>query len=110
MNECESVILKEIIAHCDSIEERIEKYSIDENSFIDNGEFQDMLLMPIFQIGELANSLPKDFRDKQRNIPWREIIGLRNIIAHDYGIVDPAWAWNTITIDIPNLKEMIGNL
>lgn len=90
MNEREGIILKEIVAHCNSIEERIGKYSIDENSFVDNNEFQDMLLMPVFQIGELANSLPKDFRDKQTDIPWREIIGLRYIIAHDYGIVDPA--------------------
>lgn len=38
-------------------------------------------------------------------MPWHAIRGFRNIIAHDYGVVDPLWAWNTIQVDIPALYD-----
>ena len=110
MNESDLNTLKEIISHCESIENRITKYSIDEHAFIATEEFQDMLLMPVFQIGELANSLSDELKEKHHHIPWHEVIGFRNIIAHDYGIVDPLWAWNSISVDIPSLKKMIEGL
>ena len=110
MNADDNLILNKIIKLCEAINFRIEKYSINEASFVSNDEFQDMLLMPVFQIGELANSVSDNFKAEHNEIPWREIVTFRNIIAHDYGVVDPMWAWNTITIDITTLKHQIKNI
>ena len=110
MNESDELILKEIVSHVDAIDERIAKHKIDEDSFVSNSDLQDMLLMPVFQIGELAHSLSNELREDNPDIPWNEIISFRNIIAHDYGIVDSMWAWNTIEIDIPELKSKINQL
>ena len=66
-----------------------------------------MLLMPIFQIGELSNALSDGYHESHRAIPWHAIRGFRNIIGHDYGVVEPLWAWNTIQYDIPKLKEFL---
>lgn len=66
-----------------------------------------MLLMPLFQIGELSGALSEEYRGSRLEIPWHAIRGFRNIIGHDYGIVDPLWAWNTIQCDIPILRAFL---
>jgi uncharacterized protein with HEPN domain len=48
-------------------------------------------------IGEAANSLSADFRAQHPGIPWRDIIGLRVVLAHHYHRVDPGYvtAWGS---------------
>lgn len=110
MNESDRPVLLQILEHCEAIAARIDEFGIDESLFIGNSAYFDMLLMPIFQIGELANALSRDFTETDA-MPWHAINGFRNIIAHDYGVVDPLWAWNTIQTDIPalagHLKEIL---
>ena len=107
MNETDRVILFQLHEFCQKIEDRIAEFEIDEASFVSNSAFFDMLLMPIFQIGELAAALSDEYRECHREIPWHALKGFRNIIGHDYGVVDPQWAWNTIQSDIPVLKAFL---
>lgn len=100
-------IVQLIIDHCEAIARRIEEFDIDENRFSENDVFTDMLLMPVFQIGELAGALSQEYRDGHPDIPWRAMRGLRNVIAHDYGSVDSSWVWRTICHDIPALHDML---
>ena len=44
-------------------------------------------------IGEAANRLPKDFKDKHNSIEWYKIIGFRNRIVHDYFGIDYSIVW-----------------
>ena len=59
--------------------------------------------MSLLQIGELANHLTPDFTAAHANIPWRSIIGLRNVVVHGYGQLDTEAVWATVTDDIPEL-------
>lgn len=58
-------------------------------------------------IGEAANHLSKDFTESKPGIPWKQIIGLRNIIAHDYGEVLVERVWFTIKNHVGNLRDDI---
>lgn len=107
MNETDRSILRELLSHCKEIEKRIERFEVDEEKFVEDTALFDMLLMPLFQIGELSGALSEEYRESNRVIPWHAIRGFRNIIGHDYGIVDPLWAWNTIKCDIPNLQAFL---
>ena len=109
MNDSDRLVLGQILSYCEKIDERIDRFGIDEASFVGNDALADMLLMPVFQIGELANALSRDYIDSCREIPWHAIKGFRNIIAHDYGVVEPLWAWNTISSDIPALETFLKN-
>lgn len=60
-------------------------------------------------IGEAANHLSKEFQFKSQHIPWSNIIGLRNIIAHDYGEVLVDRIWLTAIKHIPELQKNINN-
>jgi uncharacterized protein with HEPN domain len=61
-------------------------------------------------IGEAARRISGDFRDAQPSIPWKEMIGLRNILAHEYGRVDHAQLYATATKDVPALVAMLQKL
>lgn len=61
-------------------------------------------------IGEAANRLSDDFRQQHSTIPWKDIIGMRNILAHQYDDVNADEVWQVIHQDIPELMAMITPL
>lgn len=107
MNKPDAEILEQLLVYCTKIEQRIVEYRIDEEKFLSDSACFDMLLMPLFQIGELTGALSTEFVEGHPEIPWRAIVGFRNVIAHDYGVVDPMWVWNTIASDIPALADFL---
>lgn len=66
---------------------------------------QDACCMCIAQIGELSAHLSEDYRSSHPEIPWREVKDTRNYYVHNYGGVDLVYVWNTMTGDLPALKE-----
>ena len=58
-------------------------------------------------IGEAANYITEETKSKFSNIQWRQIIGLRHILVHEYFGIDSKLIWQIITNDIPRLKEDI---
>ena len=56
-------------------------------------------------IGEAANTLSEEFRARHPGIPWRDIIGLRIVLAHHYHRVDPGQVWIIATTEVPRLIQ-----
>ncbi len=61
-------------------------------------------------IGEAARRVSATFREQHPEIPWRNIIGQRNILAHDYGQIDHDRLYKTATQDIPPLILQLEEL
>lgn len=104
-NNQDIVQIERIYEHGSTILERVERHHIDEECFFADSEIQDMLLMPLSQIGERAKRLSRQFRENHSDIPWREIAGMRDIIDHDYDNINLAVAWTTILKDIKPLVD-----
>ena len=68
------------------------------------------VLHQIFLIGETAARLPEEIRSRAPDIPWEEIIGMRNIITHGYFEVDLEVPWKTVRLDLPPLREKLSRL
>jgi uncharacterized protein with HEPN domain len=47
-------------------------------------------------IGEAMKHVPPEYRQKISNIPWRDIIGMRDILIHEYFGVDLETVWETV--------------
>jgi uncharacterized protein with HEPN domain len=58
-------------------------------------------------IGEAANQLPDEFKDKHQDIDWHRIRGFRNRIIHDYFGIDYQIVWRIKELFLP---EMIAKL
>lgn len=61
-------------------------------------------------IGEASNHVPIVVQKTHPQIPWKQIIGLRNILIHEYFGVDVNAMWETIHIHLPVLKQQLSKL
>ena len=61
-------------------------------------------------LGEAARRLSSQLRDQHPEIDWKKIIGLRNIIAHQYEEVRIERIWEITQNDIPLLKAQLQPL
>ena len=62
----------------------------------------------ILVIGEAANHLSDAFISENKEIPWRKIIGMRNIIAHEYGEILLERIWVTAKEHIEDLLKNVN--
>jgi len=58
-------------------------------------------------IGEASKKLSDSTRQNNNEIQWKRIIGLRNIIAHEYGDLLVERIWKIAKNDIPILRKQI---
>lgn len=58
-------------------------------------------------IGEAAARVSESTRAAHAEIPWREIIGMRHRLVHDYFEVDLQKVWDTVRNDIPPLIAIL---
>lgn len=61
-------------------------------------------------IGEAANRVSSDFQRNYPEIPWRKIVGQRNVIAHEYGEIKQERIWTVVSSNIPELIEKLDPL
>jgi len=61
-------------------------------------------------IGEAANRISENFQNSYPQIPWRNIIGQRNILIHEYGEVKNERIWVVATEKIPELVALLKPL
>jgi uncharacterized protein with HEPN domain len=59
-------------------------------------------------IGEAARRISDDFKNAHPEIPWRKIVGQRNVLAHEYGEILHERIWNVAVHDIPALIEIVS--
>ncbi|WP_423928426.1 DUF86 domain-containing protein [Candidatus Palauibacter sp.] len=71
---------------------------------------QHAILKAIEIIGEAAAGVSAEAREQHPEIPWREIIGMRNRLVHAYFEVDAERVWETVQRDIPKLISDIAPL
>jgi len=58
-------------------------------------------------IGEAAARLSASTRQASPDIPWLDIIAMRNVLVHHYFGIDLEQVWTTLTRDLPVLKEQV---
>ncbi len=95
-------LLEDMLSAIDHIEKDLEGISFED--FCRDQMRQDAVVRRLEVIGEAARFLSEDFRSRYPQIPWQDIIGMRHKLAHDYFEVDLRVVWDTVQIDLPQLK------
>lgn len=95
----------------DAISE-IENYTKDISfeGFNENSMVQDACIRQLGVIGEACNRISKNLQESSPQIEWKAIIGLRNIVIHEYFGIDIQIVWNVIEVELPNLKKQMTEL
>lgn len=101
----ESIYLRHIL---ESIE-RIETYldGVSEEEFQSDPLLQDGVVRRLEIIGEATKRLSDGIRDRQSDVPWRDIAGMRDKLVHEYFGGDLVTVWETAREDIPALKQAV---
>lgn len=101
-----AVFLQDIL---DAID-RVEAYATaGEQQFFSSGLLQDAIIRQLSIVGEASARLPKHLRSQQPQIPWIDVIAMRNIIIHDYSEIDLPTVWGTVH-DLPALRAAVLSL
>ncbi len=61
-------------------------------------------------IGEAAGRVSEAARNEHAEIPWRDIVGMRNRLIHGYDSVDLNLLWDTVTVDLPPLMQALERI
>ena len=110
MKNKDIIILKKILKYCSQVSEACEMFGNDYDKFINVSVFQNACCMCILQIGELCKVVSEELRMSEKMIPWKEWCGIRDIFAHQYSNLDYQAAWDTIQIDLPELREEVERI
>ncbi|MCR4771469.1 MAG: DUF86 domain-containing protein [Oscillospiraceae bacterium] len=99
-------LLEHIADYCDDIQDTLISVESSFERFTSDKQAQYAVAFSILQIGELVNRLSDELRSGTKDeIEWSAIKGMRNIIAHDYGVIRLNIIWNIASEDIPVLKS-----
>lgn len=90
--------------------ERIRRYT--KGKTFDEFIADDMMYYAVVKnieiLGEAANMLTEEFRNKHPMTPWKLVSGMRNYIVHEYFQVDNNVVWDVITHDLSTLEQQIS--
>lgn len=90
----------------------IEGYATDQTleTFLESIKDQDAVIRRLEIIGEAVKNLQNDFRNKHPEIPWTKMAGMRDVLIHEYFIVDIPAVWDTVRDDLPILKTQLRKI
>ena len=110
MKSRDEIVLEKILQYIDQIKEASNEYGNTYDAFANSSVYRNACCMCVLQIGELCKVVSKSIRDKEKQVPWKEWCGIRDVFAHQYTELNIEVAWNTIEDDIPILEENVKNI
>lgn len=100
--------LQDIIGSCNDVERFLNE--VEEEDFLRNELLQNSVLLKLVVIGEASARISPELRERYNEIPWKAIIGLRNIAVHAYFSIVWEIVWNTATNDLSMLRKQAQNI
>ncbi len=103
-----SLYLKDILEAMESIEKFVE--GMDFEKFRLDDRTSSAVIRKFEIIGEATRNIPRVIKQKYPDIPWKEMVGFRDKLIHFYFGIKYEIVWDTIKIQIPQLKSKIQDI
>lgn len=97
--------LQDILDAIARIQARIELEQLPQDELL-----QVWVLYHLQIIGEAARNLSPDITQRYPQIPWTQVVGLRNRVVHEYFAIDLEIVTDIVTSDLPTLKTTIAQM
>jgi uncharacterized protein with HEPN domain len=80
------------------------------NTFLADRKTQDAVIRNLEIIGHALKDYGIDtLIEKRPDMPWGQITGMRNVLAHEYLGVDMVMIWDTVQLHLNNLQQVLEN-
>ena len=76
-------------------------------AFAGDAKTLDAVVRNLEGIGEAAKTIPEAFRSQHPEVEWKKLVGLRNILIHEYFGIDAELIWDIIQNKLATLEEQI---
>jgi uncharacterized protein with HEPN domain len=90
-----------------AIDKIIEYTAVGYDDFLTHSHWQDAVIRQLEIIGEATKHISTELRDLHKEVPWRRIAGLRDVLVHDYMGVDLNAVWQITQKEIPELESHV---
>lgn len=102
------LFIQDILDAIKDIEEFIREMKFDE--FYDDHKTRSAVVWKIETIGEATKNIPKTIKTKYDDLPWKEMAGIRDKIAHFYLGIDYEIVWKVVKQRLPEIKPKISQI
>ncbi len=102
------VYFKDILDSIENIEKYIKDLSFDE--FSNNKMVVDAVIRNFEIIGEASKNIPDDVKVLYKNIPWKEMAGMRDKVIHEYFGIDLDIVWKTAKTRLLNIADSLKSI
>ena len=100
-----TLFLKDILNAIDKIERYTKDLSL--QNLTDSDMAVDAIVRNLEIIGEASKNVPERIKQMYPFVEWKEAIGFRNVLIHEYFGIDIEAVWDTIKNNLPSLKHNI---
>ena len=83
---------------------------VDQAEFLASIGLQEQVEVNMIHLGEAAARMSDELKEKHPDIPWHEMVGMRNILTHEYFRVKPAVLFETIATQFSALERQLEEL
>lgn len=94
--------------HCERIIKKTKESDLE--SFLTDLDLKEIVCFNLLQIGELVKGLSKEFVVKYSHIPWKQIAGMRDRLAHGYETIRYKDVWYVGKFEIINLLNFCDEI
>lgn len=82
----------------------------DHDTFIQDEDLQVIVSHWILLLGEAAARMDPGIRADYPELPWQQMLGMRNRIVHEYFAIDTEVVWKTATVSLPPLIDQLKQI
>ena len=88
---------------------QVEVYTagLSSEMFLNDSLTHDAVIRQLQIVGEASKRLSDKFKATTPEVEWKKIAGMRDVLIHDYGIVDMKMVWKIVKDDLPALKSAL---
>lgn len=81
-----------------------------KDEFLKDTQCQDAVIRRLEIIGEAARRISDETRATYPNLPWKAMVGMRNVMIHEYDDLDLVIVWDTVQNDLSPLVAVLGEV
>ena len=108
MQRKDVIILKKVLSEISICFDMLGSASME--AFLLDEKLKRAVAMTVINIGELVKNVSEDTRSAHRQIPWKQIAGMRDIAAHKYQTLRMEDVYNTVKMDFPALQSQLAEV